>query len=166
MVGVGGSAASCRQAGRSVSSFVVNSEPISNAPSVTSAWRILLPPVVVFAVHLCAWRAGAYDVFPRLDVVMHLLGGFLVAGVLAWSLDWSAARGWIAPVDSRVAMATVLGLVTVVAVVWEFFEFGLDSLIATRYQHGLGDTLRDLALSMAGGAAFLLTRAWRRRTAR
>jgi hypothetical protein len=138
----------------------------SNASPVPSAWRPLLPPVVVLAAHLCAWRAGAYDAFPRLDVVMHLLGGFFAAGVFGWSLDWFAARGWVSPVDRRVAMATVLGLVTVVAVAWEFMEFGVDFLFTTRYQRGLGDTLRDIALGMAGGTTWLLIRAWTRRTRR
>lgn len=144
----------------------MKSEPISNPPPVPSAWRTLLPLVVLFAAHLCAWRAGAYDSFPRLDVAMHLLGGFFVAGVFGWSLDWFAVRGWIGPVDDRVAKATVLCLVTIVAVAWEFLEFGLDCLFATRYQHGLGDTLRDIALGMAGGAAWLLLRAWTRRAGR
>jgi hypothetical protein len=127
------------------------------------AWQVLLPPALVVAVHLVVWLTGGYDALPRLDVIMHLLGGFLAASVLAWTIDWSAARGWIREVDRRVAAVTVFGLVTVVAVVWEFAEFLADQLFQTGYQHGLGDTLRDIALGMLGGVAFLVVARRRRR---
>jgi hypothetical protein len=135
----------------------------NSRPAVPPAWRVLLPPLLVVAVHFVVWLAGGYEILPRLDVAMHLLGGFLAASVIAWGIEWSVARGWIREADTRLAALAVFGLVTVVAVAWEFSEFVVDHVFQTGYQHGLGDTLRDIALGMVGGALYLVLRLRRRR---
>jgi hypothetical protein len=56
-------------------------------------------------------------------------------------------------------LVLVGSLTATAAVFWEFAEFTVDQLFATNVQVSLANTMKDLALGVAGAGAFILIRA-------
>jgi hypothetical protein len=122
-------------------------------------------PLLVFLVHgtVAGWVIDVYAPYPRLDVPMHVLGGFAIAYFLT-SCVAAVPRDAIAS-RARPLMEAVLvmSLTVTVSVCWEFAEYASDSLVGTHLQLGLDDTMRDMAFGILGGALFVLVRLWRGR---
>lgn len=102
------------------------------------------------------------------DCLMHAAGGFFV-GLSALYLYF--ASGYVRALHGHGAFAFVLSVLaaTFVGVFWEFFEYALDQYrvseeLPAMFQPGVGDTMADLALDMAGGASgwFVYYTVWRR----
>lgn len=113
-------------------------------------------PVYLFclAYALCAMMGqcwNAYYLIPWWDKMLHICGGvlFTILGV--------CLLRWIAPENKHLAAAALFGLLfsMAVAVLWEFVEFGMDSLLETDMQNDtvitgfssylLGDTIGKTA---------------------
>jgi hypothetical protein len=118
-------------------------------------------PIAVFLLHVVASRGlNAYAWYPPLDIPMHFAGGLAIAHFFA--------RGLAALPDEAVAArwrrllfgAATFALTATAAVFWEFAEFLSDRYFGTRAQGGLGDTLLDMALGIAGGLAYALVSSW------
>lgn len=106
---------------------------------------------------------GFYETFDWIDIPMHYLGGIAIGmfaialwldgiseikfkGRLARHLDW-----WLVPIF-------VLGVVSMVAIAWEWHEFALDVLItgAPVRQPDIADTMLDFLMGMLGGVTSLI----------
>jgi len=82
---------------------------------------------------------------------MHATGGFWI-GLFAIFLVKNISYPYV------IAFWLVLGLVAIVGILWEFFEFGMSQIglelgRAAFIQPGLEDTLGDLLADLLGGAA-------------
>ncbi|MAE66048.1 MAG: hypothetical protein CMJ18_17385 [Phycisphaeraceae bacterium] len=111
-------------------------------------------PVVVLILHEVL--AGIFGHEPYVDPVIHFLGGAAAAFLLRCSV--SCASGLMGR-PSRVATDLLaFGLATVVAVIWELGELLSDLLLGSNIQRSAPNTLRDLALGMAGALAYLVLR--------
>ena len=55
-------------------------------------------------------------------------------------------------------LVLVAALATTAAVVWEFAEFSVDQAFGTNVQVSLANTMKDLAVGMAGAGLFLVVR--------
>ena len=128
-------------------------------------WReigeIVWPGLVVLVAHAILGALFGHE--PYVDPVMHFSGG-IAAAYFFLHLPRLTPRyfGKIAPV-TRYLLG--FGLVTVVAVLWEFGEYLADFFLSTRMHQTIGGTLRDLFNGMSGatvlmGIDFWL---WRRR---
>jgi len=117
-----------------------------------AAWA----PVLVFGLHVFISRVlNAYLLFPPLDIPMHFFGGVAIAYFFAAyfrALPAGSISSWLRP---WLAAATVFALTSTSTVFWEFAEFFSDRLVGTHAQLGLGDTLLDMALGIAGGLTYL-----------
>ena len=117
---------------------------------------------LILAVHGWAIVSGWYSSHQWFDIPMHFAGG-LAIGLLALAI-------WEVCIDSIVFHKTVtsfwrtlvylvgiVGLVTIVGVAWEVYEFLFDTWASAASmefrpaQMGLGDTMADLCLDMLGG---------------
>ena len=56
-------------------------------------------------------------------------------------------------------LVPVGSLTTSAAVIWEFAEFTCDQLFGSNIQRGLGNTMRDMGLGVAGAVAVMVLRA-------
>ena len=114
-------------------------------------------PVSVFLVHeICAHGLDAYRRWPAIDIPLHFLGGMAIAYFAAGALHVAGEHRLLHPPDPRLRIVLLFGLVTTVAIFWEFAEWIADHTLGTQCQLSLGDTLLDLLMGMLGGLAYLL----------
>lgn len=136
---------------------------MSRDPWSFVAVRRLWAPLFVLAVHATLVLGfDAYTLHPQIDILTHLAGGaaaaFVFAGILAaWRgrFQKSTASRKAPSKLSLVDALLVLAAISTVAVFWEFGEYVSDVVLRTALQRGLADTLKDLAMGMSGGAAYL-----------
>jgi len=117
----------------------------------------LLPGAMLFAVHLFFIASHLYEWhFAWLDTPMHLVGG-AVSAWAAW-VFWLHLRrtralpelpGWFRDIS-------VLGVVAIIGILWEFSEFLTDEIRATLLQGSVADTMKDFANDLLGAIFFLL----------
>lgn len=99
----------------------------------------------------------------EVDMPMHFLGGFLAGllGLACWA--FVRERYSVKNVPAWVVAILAICFASVVATVWEFYEFGIDWYYKSRglarswQQPGLPDTMMDLFLGLVGAAVSTLT---------
>ena len=127
-------------------------------------WRVVKAggwaPLTVLGMHLFLnFVVNAYDLWPPTDVPMHFAGGMAIAFIVS-QLFRRLPRHAIP--RSRLVVLELLLIATLTAtaaVTWEFGEFTLDHVVGTNVQLSLANTMKDLAVGIAGGAAIMLIRA-------
>lgn len=111
--------------------------------------HILLPlfvaVVTVGVLHHLALAHFWYWTLWWFDVVMHVLGGFVVGLAAVWFLSLFRAVERYSP--GRVFILTVI-VVVAVGIGWELFEFFAQLFIQGEF---FPDTLHDVAADIAGG---------------
>lgn len=118
--------------------------------------RAFLPMIVVFL-----WDAlinnpfGWYGQWRNLDTVMHVVGGF----VTAWTIIQIMST--IKPLQKSFAsvrglqVVLTLSLVSTVTIIWELYEFALDTYGHLAVPMTLGDSLGDMVNGLIGASLFL-----------
>lgn len=96
---------------------------------------------------------GAYDIFPWIDIPMHFLGGLSVAYTSILFLNFFKQEGMMGIHKKNLQIFITLSFVSLIAVLWEFWEFGMDYFFHTNMQQGLADTMMDLFCGLTGGFA-------------
>lgn len=89
---------------------------------------------------------------------MHAVGGVWVAAVFFLAQE-RYAPGLTAAVPRWFFILVIIGVVTMVGVWWEWFEYVFDAFFVpskfqVRVQLGLGDTMGDLLADFIGGWVF------------
>jgi hypothetical protein len=126
--------------------------------------------VVILLVHVGAIASGWYEYNKWFDIPMHFMGGAAIA-VLALA-TWNAViqkityQKSLKPFWSSVVYAVgILGIVALVGIAWEWYEFIFDSVMINYSQEfrpaqmSLGDTMADFFFDLLGGLlAFTLFR--------
>ena len=111
--------------------------------------KYTLPVILMLALHMVLLRIDAYSA-PHVDSFMHFAGG-ITLGVLACGVLSGAVKlGWILPPGRLLLFVLIFSLVTTGAVFWEFFEWSADTIMGTRMQLSIGDTMKDLLLGQFG----------------
>lgn len=108
-----------------------------------------------FPVFVILWNAiftmtGLYDKFLWLDIPMHLIGGVAIANSFLLILDYLHKERYLR-INKFFLFIFAVSLVSLFAVLWEFYEFSVDLFFHLNYQLGLEDTLFDLFLGLVGG---------------
>ncbi len=82
---------------------------------------------------------------PWFDMPMHFLGGLWLGSVALW---WYTHNAVLTPLRIfLISLTTVL----VVGVLWEFFEFSVDTVVIISGQNGILDTTTDIIFDIIGG---------------
>jgi uncharacterized membrane protein AbrB (regulator of aidB expression) len=129
-------------------------------PTFQRAWLLI---VLILLVHVAAIFSGFYETNRWLDIPMHFSGGFAIAmlGLATWNatIQKITFQKSLKPIwQQAVYLVGILGIVALVGVAWEWYEYIFDSLMVqyrSDYypaQMGLGDTMADLALDLLGAA--------------
>ena len=122
-------------------------------------------PVGVLFLHFVATRVfHVYRIFPPADIPMHFLGGIAIAFFFRTAFGLAARAGLLGTVNHLGLAFMTFGMTCAAAVFWEFAEFLSDHWLGTRAQVSNTDTLKDMAVGIAGGVTFILIA--RRRHAR
>lgn len=119
--------------------------------------RAGLPMVFVFLLEVGAnTPLGLYDVWPGLNILMHVLGGFVAA--------WSTYR-FFKILDGRKKILSYgwpfvlwcfsfIGASAIFGILWEVMEFAIDPFVDMVMQPSIADTIGDLANDLTGGVLF------------
>lgn len=128
-----------------------------------TTWLVpFFAPAIVFLFNAVAdFGFGVYAVFPWFDIPMHTLGGAAIGVLFLESYRILREENRVAPLPLWVAVVCGIGIVVLFAVLWEFFEFGVDTFFRTRMQPGVADTMLDLCLGMLGGGITVWWGYWR-----
>lgn len=114
---------------------------------------IASPMLAVFVFHYTIGMGlSLYQRWPSFDIFMHTLGGF----VTAWSA-WILFRPYERAIPRWVFWSLVIGAVSFVSIVWEWYEFTHDVLYPMFvYQPSIRDTMVDFWCDIVGAVFFCL----------
>ncbi|OGZ54783.1 MAG: hypothetical protein A3H64_02555 [Candidatus Ryanbacteria bacterium RIFCSPLOWO2_02_FULL_45_11c] len=119
-----------------------------------SALLMLLVISVILGLHIVSIFRGWYVTVPSIDIPLHVLGGAWVALVFFYFQRRHMLIFSTLPFLFSIIL--VAGVVMLVGVMWEWFEFGFDYIFVPehaewRAQLGLIDTMGDLFTDLVGG---------------
>lgn len=128
--------------------------------------RAILPMIIVFL-----WNAiindwlGFYEVWPDVDIPMHVIGGF----VTAWSIQrlFTVFISSISPKKLLMKPVWLFGLFLIaltalVAIFWEVYEFWLQRFTGFVTQPSIADVIKDQVLGVIGATVYVWA-VWRRK---
>jgi len=130
-----------------------------------SAWSVLVGVLAILCAHILSVLQGWYTTYTWIDIPLHLAGGAWTA--LAFFYLQRRYVLLFSALPFLFSIIMVVGVVMLVGVGWEWFEFGFDYIFVPehaewRAQLGLVDTMGDLLADVIGGALvglyFLLNR--------
>jgi hypothetical protein len=120
-----------------------------------SAWA----PLSVVALYLLGLSFHLYDLFPILDVPTHFMGGVAITYFYRSAIKNSQRFAGDVPLGVQILFAlTCTGTTTVL---WEFYEYIMDTYFGEHMILGLTDSLKDMFLGLLG--ALVLSVLLRRR---
>jgi hypothetical protein len=132
---------------------------------INLAWKIFSvggwAPLLVVTIHGLLRNPffDLYKIWPETDIPMHFFGGVSFAFFVSRCFQ-ELPRGSVQRSRSVILELALIGSLTATAAVfWEFAEFTTDQLFDRNVQVSLANTIRDMALGVAGSVAFILLRA-------
>lgn len=115
---------------------------------------IFLFPLTVFVFNeLVNMSFDLYSSFPWLDVPMHFIGGASIGVSASLLLRYQQERPNLGQLNCFFRFFWIVGIVSLIAVVWEFYEFMFDHFFNTAWQISVTDTTGDLFFGLVGGSA-------------
>jgi hypothetical protein len=125
----------------------------------------LITSLLILTLHELAVWNGWYSPTTDFDIVMHILGGFWVGTFLLYFFEEHPRLSPLHETGGWRAFVSLVSLVVLVGVLWEFYEFLAAYLpVILRnastpefqtYTDTLGDLLCDITGSIAAGLAFI-----------
>ena len=122
------------------------------SPPAHRLWPIVWAPLGVLVIH-GALSAG-FGHRRELDPLFHFLGG--AGGAYAVLQTLERFGGSLPEPAIRYRTAIAVGLVAIVAILWELMEFASDRLLGSHIQRGPADTWSDIALGIGGAMVVAL----------
>ncbi len=106
-------------------------------------------PTIVFIFNFYA--GFLYDLYSWFDILMHFLGGFSIAFTSVLFLNFFEEKKLLKIKSSFLFIFIVVSFVSLIAILWEFYEFILRDFFNVIVQISLEDTLSDLLMGIGGG---------------
>ena len=114
-------------------------------------------PLAVFITHLILTLGfDIYGNFPRLDILMHFIGGLSIGYSYILFYKFLQQENIIISKDLILNIFFIISIVALTAVLWEMAEFVSDYFYHTRVQVSLDDTMLDMFLGILGGSLISL----------
>lgn len=118
-----------------------------------------LPLLIVFIIHMILWQGfDIYNILPHFDLLEHFAGGF-VSGWTLYNIYKVGAKKWKWKIKPDVLIYFMcIGGAMLFATLWEFYEFGHDTLypLTPLYQLGLIETMVDYFMALVGAVAWCM----------
>lgn len=122
--------------------------------------KLVAAPVLILVLHITATLTGWYDAIWWLDKPIHFFGGVAIAISSYYLIAHFKTTGQMHINWPWLNILVITAIVALCAVVWEFFEFYIDSIISiAAMQQTIDDTITDLVMGILGGmiVAFIVT---------
>ena len=116
-------------------------------------------PLLVFIFYLIGRTFHLFDLFPRLDVPTHFIGGVAITYFYRSAIRNSQETVGAIPTSIQTLLAFTCTGTTII--LWEFYENLFDFFFGTHMVRGLEDTILDMFLGLLG--ALVLLAFYRRR---
>lgn len=138
---------------------------LSDKAAAPSLFLVLAVVFAILGFHMFSIFQNWYITIWWLDIVLHMVGGAWV--VFAFFYVQRRYTLLFSALPFVFSLVMVMGIVMLVGVAWEWFEFGFDYFFVPeaalwRAQLGLTDTMGDLLADLMGGTLagfyFLLRR--------
>jgi hypothetical protein len=112
---------------------------------------IIVLVVAIAVINAVAVQYSWYFYHWWLDMPMHFLGGLWVALATLW-IVYHSGRISVSDEYRDADRALMIALIAtgVVGILWEIFEFSVDTVLVVAPTYDVADTLSDLAFDMAG----------------
>jgi hypothetical protein len=120
-----------------------------------SAWA----PLSVFIFYLVGRLFHLFDLFPRLDIPTHFIGGVAITYFYRSAIRNSQQIVGVIPSSIQTLLAFTCTGTTII--LWEFYENLSDFFFDTHMVRGLEDTILDMFMGLLG--ALVLSAFYRRR---
>jgi len=120
-----------------------------------SAWV----PLSVLIFYLFGRLFHLFDLFPRLDIPTHFIGGVAITYFYRSAIRNSQRNVGVIPAPIQTLLAFTCTGTTII--LWEFYENLFDFFFGTHMVRGLEDTIADMFLGLLG--ALVLSAFYRRR---
>ena len=120
-----------------------------------AAWA----PLSVVFFYLVGRLFHIYDLFPRLDIPTHFIGGVAITYFYRSAIRNSQRIVGDIPFPIQILLALTCTGTTII--LWEFYENLFDYFFGTHMVRGLEDTILDMFLGLLG--ALVLSAFYRRR---
>lgn len=111
---------------------------------------LLVTGLLVFFINLLAMRMSWYWIMWWFDMPMHFLGGFF-SGLLTLFFLYPRIRALHRDGKNGRAFLLIMAGVLAIGILWELFEFGVETIIPTLDIANIHDSLSDLCFDLAGG---------------
>ena len=112
--------------------------------------EVFLYYIFIFIADFLGCVCNLYNMVSWYDIFAHFLSGIFTF-VLATIIFRFIAKSN----NKLLKILFCLGIVALVAIVWEIFEFSVDSIMHTNLQHnqdtGVIDTMQDMIVALLGG---------------
>lgn len=92
-----------------------------------------------------------YRTWPPFDIPMHFLGGVTMGITGYFLLQIAREEKWLKIESKLVFLFVVVCFVSLMATLWEFYEFVMDYYFHTVNQPSIADTMGDMFLGLSGG---------------
>src|SRR3989338_6248238 len=126
----------------------------NNLSSVTTLF-IPLAGLFLFNIFIDSYLF-LYDIIPSLDVPMHLLGGILTAWTVHRLLCLYKTSFKI-KIEPRFLLSLyIIGMVALVAMTWEGYEFMHDMFFPRTFSLSAGDTIGDVFVGLLGASLYCI----------
>ncbi len=111
-----------------------------------------IPPVLVFVLNFALYTLGnVYVLFSWYDIPLHFLGGVSLAITGMLFLN-SFEEEYIMYVKNNfLRIVILLSFISLIAILWEFWEYFMKVLFYVPWQTDIADTLGDFAMALLGG---------------
>jgi hypothetical protein len=120
-----------------------------------SAWA----PLSVVGFYLIGLAFHLFDMFPRLDIPTHFMGGVAITYFYRSAIRNSQGIVGEIPLPVQIIFAFTCTGTTII--LWEFYENFMDHFLGFHMVLGLEDTIKDMALGLLG--ALMLSLFYRKR---
>lgn len=120
-----------------------------------AAWA----PLSVLIFYLIGRILQLFDLFPRLDIPTHFIGG--VAITYFYRSAIRSSQGIVGGIPTSIQILLAFTCTGTTIILWEFYENLFDFFFGTHMVRGLEDTILDMFLGLLG--ALVLTISHRRR---
>ncbi len=92
-----------------------------------------------------------YDLYPWADIPMHFIGGLSVGYMSILFLKFFDEENFVIIRSRFIYLLIVVFAVSLIAVLWEFYEFIMINYLGVNWSITYEDTLFDLFFGICGG---------------
>ena len=112
--------------------------------------EIMMYYIFIFLADFLGCVLNLYNTFSWFDIFVHFISGiatFILASIIYKNITKEK--------NKLLKILFCLGIVALIAILWEVFEYSVDSLIGMDLQHnidtGVIDTMQDMIVAILGG---------------